>query len=66
VVEEETDSVALLDAPDELMKRRHCPVGQRAEKWQEEEIEGQDSGKAGKAGGKGKRLKPLLILMRRI
>jgi len=39
VVEEETDSVALLDAPDELMKRRHCPVGQRAEKWQEEEID---------------------------
>lgn len=63
-VEDESDTAALLDP--ELLKRPSLPrpvKGGGGKKWQEEEIdEGQDSAKAGKAGAKVKRLKPLVDL----
>lgn len=63
--EEETDDVVLLDDESEkLLKRPTLPRPSKGgKKWQEEEVidEGQDSGtKAGKAGTKVKRLKPLV------
>ncbi len=64
---EDSDGVATLLSPDELLRRPTLPrpvKGGGGKKWQEEEIdEGQDSaGKAGKAGAKVKRLKPLVEL----
>ncbi|MBA2682117.1 MAG: translation initiation factor IF-2, partial [Ktedonobacteraceae bacterium] len=64
VVEEETDTVDLLDESEELLKRPTLPRPVKGgKKWQEEEIidEGQETGaKGGKAGTKVKRLKPLV------
>ncbi|MBV9387307.1 MAG: translation initiation factor IF-2 [Chroococcidiopsidaceae cyanobacterium CP_BM_ER_R8_30] len=65
VAEEDLDSAALLEPPEEeLLKRPTLPRPVKSgKKWQEEEIidEGQESaGKAGKAGIKAKRLKPLI------
>ena len=64
VVEEEPDSVDLLDGPEELLLKRPTmprPV-KGGKKWQEEEIidEGQEF--ATKAGTKVKRLKPIVDL----
>jgi translation initiation factor IF-2 len=63
--EEETDDVVLVDDESEkLLRRPTLPRPSKGgKKWQEEEVidEGQDSGtKAGKAGTKVKRLKPLV------
>ncbi len=63
VVEEEPNSVNLIDEPEELLDRPKLPRPVKAgKKQQEEEIdEGQESkAKAGKAGIKVKRLKPML------
>ncbi len=62
--EADLDSAALLDSDEELLKRPTLPRPVKGgKKWQEEEIidEGQESAaKAGKAGAKVKRLKPLI------
>jgi len=62
--EADLDSAALLDPEEELLKRPSLPRPVKGgKKWQEEEIieEGQEStSKAGKAGTKAKRVKPLI------
>jgi len=62
--EADLDSAALLDPEEELLKRPSLPRPVKGgKKWQEEEIidEGQESAaKAGKAGTKVKRLKPVV------
>jgi translation initiation factor IF-2 len=61
--ETETETESLDQKP--ILKRPTPPrtVGKAGKKWQEEEIdEGQDSAKAGKAGVKTKRLKPIVDL----
>ena len=65
VTEAELDGAVLLDPEEELLKRPTLPrpVKGGGKKWQEEEIidEGQESAaKAGKAGTKVKRLKPVV------
>jgi len=65
VGEEDSDSTVTLLEAEGLLKRPALPRPVKGgKKWQEEEIdEGQDSGgKAGKAGAKVKRLKPLVDL----
>ncbi len=63
--DEVVDGAVEISDAQPLLKRPSLPrlVGKGGKKWQEEEIdEGQDSVKAGKAGTKAKRLKPMIDL----